>query len=305
MNASRERLVHLLCVLVGVLLLLAPAASAQTELEKAITQYNSSSVTGYIQPIADLFGANMHAGYYHSAYVPQSGFSMGIDLIAMGAIVQDEQKSYQATAPAGFSPATFKTATVFGDKGTTINHTTVPGLQFKGSDGILNTSVFPLAVPQLRIGSLYGTELLVRFIAMPRIGEDKFPVITLWGAGVRHSISQYFSESPVDIAASAFYSNFHVGDLIKANGVSLGVQASRSIKILMLYGGLAWEKSSMNLSFKSTDPLATAPIDVTMDGANKFRATVGVGVSLGIFKVFADANFGSVTNYSGGIGFGR
>lgn len=305
MNTSLERFGRLLCVLAGFLLLLAAQASAQSELEKAIQQYNSSAITGYIQPIADLFGANMHAGYYHSAYVPHSGFSLGFDLIAMGAIVTDEQKSYLAVAPAGFTPATFKTATVFGEKGTTIADANVPGLTYKGSDGVIKTSIFPLAVPQLRIGSLFGTEVLIRFIAIPSVGEDKFPQISLWGVGARHSISQYIPQSPLDIAASVFYSNFHVGDLIKANGMSLGVQASKSIKILILYGGLAWEKSSMNLAYKSTDPNAVAPIDVNLDGANKFRATVGVGVSLGIFKVFADANFGSVTNYSGGIGFGR
>ena len=305
MNTSRERFGWLMCVLAGFLLLHAAQASAQSELEKAIQQYNSSAVTGYIQPIADLFGANMHAGYYHSAYVPHSGFSLGFDLIAMGALVTDEQKSYLADAPAGFTPATFRTATVFGEKGTTITDATVPGLTYKGSDGVVNTSIFPLAVPQLRIGSLYGTEVVIRFIAIPSIGEAKFPQISLWGVGARHSISQYIPESPLDIAASVFYSNFHVGDLIKANGISLGVQASKSIKILILYGGIAWEKSSMNLAYKSTDPTVAAPIDVNLDGANKFRATVGVGVSLGIFKVFADANFGSVTNYSGGIGFGR
>jgi len=305
MKASRERLVRLLCVLVGVVLLLAVDASAQSELEKAIRQYNSSAVTGYIQPIADLFGANMHAGYYHSAYIPPSGFSLGFDIIAMGAIVTDEQKSYLADAPTGFAPSQFKTATVFGEKGTTIQHATVPGLEYKGSDGVFNTSIFPLAVPQLRIGSLYGTEAVIRFIALPSMGEDKIPEIKLWGLGARHGISQYIPESPLDIAVSGFYSNFNVGDLITAKGLSLGVQASKSIKILILYGGMSWENSTMNLAYKSTDPTAAAPIDVDLDGANKFRATVGVGISLGIFKVFADANFGSVTNYSGGIGFGR
>ena len=50
---------------------------------------------------------------------------------------------------------------------------------------------------------------------------------------------------------------------------------------------------------------APAGVDITLTGANNFRFTVGVGLSLGILKIFADANFGSVTNYSAGIGFGR
>ena len=305
MNTSRERLLLSLCVLIGGLFLLAPESTAQTELEKAIQQYNATSIGGYLQPVADLVGANMHAGYYHSAYVPQSGFSIGVDIIAMGSLVKDEQKNYTAAAPAGFAPGTFQTATIFGGKGTAVTHQTNTSLQYKGSDGIFNTSIFPMAAPQLRIGSLYGTEVVIRFLATPSLGDNKLPVLTFWGAGARHSLSQYIPYCPVDIAASFFYSNFSFGDLIKAKGMAFGVQASKSIKILMLYGGLSYEKSTMDLSFKTTDPTSTPLVDVSLDGANKFRATVGVGVNFGLFKVFADANFGTVTNYSGGIGFGR
>lgn len=305
MDTSRERLLKLLCVLIGGLILLAPESTAQTELEKAIQQYNATSIGGYLQPIADMVGANMHAGYYHSAYVPQSGFSIGVDIIAMGSLVKDDQKNYTAAAPAGFTPGTFQTATIFGGKGTAVTHQTNTSLQYKGSDGIFNTSIFPMAAPQLRIGSLYGTEVVIRFLATPSLGDNKLPVLTFWGAGARHSLSQYIPYCPVDIAASFFYSNFSFGDLIKAKGMAFGVQASKSIKILMLYGGLSYEKSTMDLSFKTTDPTSTPLVDVSLDGANKFRATVGVGVNFGLFKVFADANFGTVTNYSGGIGFGR
>lgn len=305
MNLSRDSLLRRTAVLLCTVLLLQAGAIAQTELEKAIQQYNSSTIGGYMQPIADLFGANMHAGYYHSAYIPHSGFSIGIDIIAMGSIVADAQKSYTAAAPTGFAPTAFETATVFGGKGTTVNHSTITGLQYKGSDGIINTSIFPLAAPQLRIGSLYGTEAIFRFITVPAIGDNKIPVITLWGVGGRHSISQYIRNSPVDIAAGVFYNRFTVGDLIDANGLAVNLSASKSIKILMLYGGFAWETSTMNLKYNSTDPTAPPVVDVALDGANKFRFTVGVGVSLGILKIFADANFGSVTNYSGGIGFGR
>jgi hypothetical protein len=305
MNTSRERLLLLLCVLIGGLFLLAPVTNAQTELEKAIQQYNANTVGGYLQPIADLVGANMHAGFYHSAYIPTSGFSIGVDIIAMGSLVKDGQKTYTATAPSGFAPGSFETATIFGGKGTAVTNQTNNSLQYKGSDGIFNTSIFPMAAPQLRIGSLYGTELVLRFLATPSLGNNKLPVLTFWGAGARHSISQYIPNCPVDIAASFFYSNLTFGDLIKANGMSFGVQASKSIKILMLYGGLSYEKSTMDLSFKTTDPTSAPLVDVSLTGANKFRATVGVGVNFGIFKVFADANFGTVTNYSGGIGFGR
>jgi hypothetical protein len=304
MKSMRDSVLRLFTVLSAVLMLCFAETQAQTELERTLTQYNKETVTGYIQPVVDLFGANMHAGYYHSAFIPKSGFSLGIDLIGMGSIVTDAQKTYTATAPPGFDPPTFKAPTIFGGKAVEIFHKVIAGLSFKGSGGIVNASIFPLAVPQLRIGSLYGTEAILRFVTIPAIGDDKFPVITLWGAGVRHSISQYIPSSPVDIAAGAFFNSFTLGDIISFKGVALSAHASKSISVLILYGGVAWESSKMNLKYSSTDPTLPAAVDINLTGANAFRFTLGAGLKLGFFRIFADANFGSVTNYSGGIGFG-
>jgi hypothetical protein len=302
MKPSHNRMMRTVALCVIVCALMQNGATAQTELEKTLQQYNAATVTGYIQPVADLFGADMHAGYYHNAWIAPTGFSLGFDIVAMASIVQDAQKFYTASTPAGFDPTTFKTATIFGGKGTTVNF---GGLSFKGSDGIFNTSFFPLIVPQLRIGSLYGSDLTLRFITVPSIGDDKIPVITLWGVGVRHSISQYIPNAPLDMAAGVYFNSFKVGDIMDFKGFAANLQASKSIKILIVYGGIAYESSKMNLTFRSTDPTVTDKVDIDLDGANQFRFTAGVGVSLGILKVFADANFGSVTNYSAGIGFGR
>jgi hypothetical protein len=305
MKPSHNRLLRTVALGAVICALTVSGATAQTDLETALKQYNSSSVTGYIQPVADLFGADMHAGYYHNAWIAESGFSLGFDIIVMGSIVDDAQKYYTASAPAGFTPSTFKTATIFGDKGTSITNSTNPVLEYKGSDGIVKTSIFPLAVPQIRIGSLYGSDLTLRFVAIPNIGDNKFPKITLWGAGLRHNISQYIPNCPIDIATGVYFNSFKIGDLMDFKGFAVNAQASKAVKIIILYGGIAYESSKMDLTYKTTDPNVPADVNVTLDGSNKFRATIGVGLNLGIFKVFADANFGSVTNYSAGIGFGR
>jgi hypothetical protein len=302
MKPSHYRMMRIAMLFVLVCALVTTGAYAQTDLEKALQQYSSETVTGYIQPVADLFGADMHAGYYHNASISESGFSLGFDIIVMGSIVQDAQKFYTANTPLGFTPATFKTPTIFGGKATPVSF---GALEYKGSDGIVNTSIFPLAVPQLRIGSFYGSDLTLRFITIPAVGDNKFPVITLWGVGVRHSISQYINQCPVDIAAGVYFNSFKIGDLMDFKGFAVNAQASKSIKLLILYGGLAYESSKMNLKYTTTDPSAPPAVDLTLTGANTVRFTLGVGLSLGIVKIFADANFGSVTNYSAGIGFGR
>jgi hypothetical protein len=305
MNRSNDTRLRLLPFLLAALLLLTAGATAQSDLESVLQQQSAQTVEGYIQPLVDMFGANMHAGYYHSAYVPVSGFSIGFDIIAMGSVVQDAQKKYIANTPAGFDPGSFETATIFGGKGTIVSDKTITGLQFRGSDGIFNTSMFPLAVPQLRIGSLYGTEVLLRFAIIPEMNDGAIPVTKLWGVGANHSLSQYIPNSPLDIAAGFFYDSFTMGDIINFKGMTANLHASKSIKILILYGGVAWEKSTMNLAYNSSDTSVREEVNLDLTGSNTFRFTMGVGVSLGIVKIFADANFGSVTHYSGGIGFGR
>ncbi len=60
------------------------------------------------------------------------------------------------------------------------------------------------AVPQLEIGSLWGTEMLIRFV--PPIEFDKnIGKFAFWGFGLKHSISQYFPERWFDMAVQGVY----------------------------------------------------------------------------------------------------
>jgi hypothetical protein len=284
--------------------LTAVPARAQSNLEDALKQYSGNTVKGYIQPLADLFGANMNAGWFSPGAVPKSGLHFRLSIIGMAAQVSDKQKSYTAPTPTGFSPTSFQTATIFGGTGTLVKNANDTSLQYRGSDGLINATLFPLAVPQVAIGGFAGTEAVVRFITTPSISSGKFPKTTLLGIGARHNISQYLGVVPLDLSVGVFYSSFKVGDIVDFHGLLISGQASKSFSLLTLYGGAAWEQSKMKLSYTSTDPQAPGSVSVTMDGANSFRFTAGAALKLAILRLFADANFGSVTNFSGGIGFG-
>jgi len=282
------------------LLFLSAAGRAQS-LESTLQQFNAVTVKGYIQPMADMFGANMNAGMFHSAEIGRSGFHLSFEIVGMGAMVGDNQKTYTVSSPAGFNPPTFQTATIFGGKGGLVTDAGT-GFTYRGSDGFINTTLFPLAAPQLTIGDLFGTRAVVRFLPAPAFG-DQYPKSSLWGIGVQHSISQYLTFLPIPVAAHYFYNKYSAGDLVNCSGTSIGLDASKKFSVLSVYGGIAWEKSSMELKYT---PVSTQvlPVDITMDGANNFRATIGIGLHLGFFSVFGDANFGTITNISAGIGFG-
>jgi len=263
-----------------------------------------------MQPLADLFSANMNAGLYHSAAISRFGFHIEFDLIVMGSLVGDDRQSYTATTPPRFNPPVFTTATVFGGQGSTVQNTNAPGISYRGPDGVFNTSMFPLFIPQLTVGNVLGTQAMVRFLTLPKFGSGSIPEGTLWSVGARHSISQWIPSLPLDVAASFSYGNLSVdwseggGQLIDYSGYTFGVQASKKFSALIVYGGLALDNSTMGISYQSTDPNLPGAISFDLKGANKFRATAGLCLSLGVFKLFADVNLGAVTHFSGGIGFG-
>lgn len=289
----------------GALLLIAPMSLAQTDFEKAVKQYDGETIKGYMQPFADLFGANMQSGFYHSAEIPSEGFHISLHLIATGTFINDPRRSYQAPTPEGFSPRSFETATIVGGKGTTVPHATIHGFSFKGSDGIINSNLLSLVVPQLTISSLFGTELSARCIPLPKLGDGKFPSATLWGIGVRHSLSQYFTDSPAELAIGGFYNRFILGDYIDLRGFTASLQASRRFEVFVLYGGLGYEAGRMELAYQTTDPQAPPAVDVTLESANSVRFTVGASFDIQALQLYADASFGAVTTLTIGVGFGN
>lgn len=298
-----------LALLVGVVLMIGgTTASAQSRFEVTIQQFNSDEVRGYVQPLGDMFGANMNAGLSHSADVGKDGFHFRIDIVGMISVVSDEHRSYTATLPSGFIPqgGSYQTATVFGGAGTTFKDAN-SGLEYRGSDGVFSTSLFPLFVPQVTIGTLFGTQAMVRYIYIPSLSGGKLPSSRLWGVGMRHSISQYFGATPpFDAAVAFFYSDFSLGNIVELQGTVVDLQISKSVLLFTFYGGIAVQQSSMELRYnhQATSASNSNLVDVALSGGNTFRVTTGLQIDLQAVRLFADANFGRIQHFSGGIGFG-
>lgn len=305
MNTSRYRRLFAAAGALALLLMMTTSlAVSQSDLENNLKQMGTATVTGYIQPVTNTFGADMHTGYFHGADIEKFGFHLRLDFVGMGAVVADDQKSFEAPIPAGYGSGTIKSPTVFGGQGSVV---TDPNTGFSTRvvpDGVFNTNYMPLIVPQITIGNIYGTQATIRLLPVPEIGDGKIPKITLWGIGARHNISQYFPMVPLDLSAGIYFNSFTFGDLIDFKGVAIDAQVSKSFSILTLYGGLQWENSSMQLTYTST--LAGDPsVDISMDGTNNFRALLGLDLGLGPIHIFGDANFGAITVLSAGIGFGN
>ncbi|MFO7889657.1 MAG: DUF6588 family protein [bacterium] len=270
-------------LLLIVILLLGSMVAYSQDLDKTITQYQKNNATGYLQPLADAFGANLNSGLSRSAHISKFGLHIGLSLQAMYSPIPDDKKKF---IPEG---ADFEVPTIFGSESNYNEYL----------DGLWDTDFFPLAVPQLTIGSLMGTEATVRYFAYENkeIGEIK-----LYGWGLRHSISQYIPLCPIDIAAGFFQQKFSIGSYVEANALYYGLQVSKKISVLMLYAGVGGEKSTLDLNYEFED--SGDKISFDLDGENKTRMTIGAGLDFKYIKLYADYHLAPQNVFSGGIGFG-
>jgi hypothetical protein len=291
---------------VAALVAVAPAVHAQTKFETIIQSYTAGTIQGYVQPLADLTVANLNIGFFHSAAIPRNRLGVSFDAVALGSPVKDAQKTYTAQTPPGFNPQTFQTATIFGGTGTTVNHATIAGVSYRGSDGFIDATYFPAAVPQLTVGGIFGTEVTARYFTSSFLGIDEqdFPELKFRGFGARHSISQYFPLLPVDIAVSFSTSSLTWGDMVDLDATAFGAQVGKTFSVLSLYGGIQNESGTMALSYTSTSPLQTVPVNVDIDVKSTVRFTAGAIIKFGFLNLFGDAGFGDVTTFAGGFRFG-
>jgi len=276
---------------------------AQSRVETSLQQFSAEAAKGYIQPLADLTSANLNSGFYNSAEIPYLGLHLRLDILVMGGLVTDEMKTYHAPLPSNFQGGSFETATIVGGRGGIFINPFDSLSTYRGSDGIISATLIPLAVPQLTLGALVGTEVTIRYFPLKSPAGEDLPDTKLFAFGIRHSISSYVKTLPIDIAIGYMYTRFQAEELIDYKGSLVALHASKSFSLLTLYGGIAWENGTLDGKYEDANQPTGTKVEVHLDAKNSARVTIGGKLSLGFFSFAADANIASVTSFTGGIGF--
>ncbi len=200
-----------------------------------------------------------------------------------------------------------------------------------------NMSTIVAAVPQIEIGSFYGTELLVRFI--PPVEFDKnIGKFAFWGVGLKHSISQYFPERYFDLAVQGVYQGTTLTQTVGFTGAKLdalahiasfNIHASKRLaNVLDVYTGFAFENIDVTSTYVYTMPqevqvnlklLPTPPpgqkaeptpeqpgdqfpqTSIIQAGDTNAKWTVGFSLLAGPVRLFADYSISRFNIFSGGL----
>jgi len=289
----------------------APALAGDGTVQNQISVYTGPNAEGYLQPLANAFGAALNSSFGYSAYIPASSFHISLETPVMGVFFEDADRTFQATTESGFQPTLKVDApTVVGD-GSAVTVSGTGGATFAFPGG-LNLNSFGLFVPQLRVSSLAGTEAVVRWLAYES-GDADIGKIDLFGIGGRHSISQYMGEKPMlDLAVGVLWQSFKVGensfggDFVSSDALTVQVQASKRAPVgfmtLEPYAVMAYEKLNVDLAY---DDGNGNPVDVSMEGENDIRFTLGAGLNFVAGQLFLDYSFANTNNFSFGLALGN
>jgi len=284
-----------------VLSLLSFHSLSHADIDELLSRYSGENGKGYVQPLATGFGAGLNSGLYNSAEIKRFGLRFQLELRLTMMLYTDGQRTFEASTGGHFyPPAKVIAPTIIGDGGGA-EVTGDGGTKYHFPGGLEVDALF-LACPQVTVGSFFGTEGTIRFMALP-LGED-VGTMRLWGVGARHSLSQYISTLPVDLAIGTFYQRFTLGDIIDANLLSVHMIGSKSLPLVTFYGGVGYESCTMHMGYTLDVGDLERQVEFDLEGKNRFRGTVGVGLRLLILNVNADLSFGRQTVVSVGIGPG-
>lgn len=226
-----------------------------------------------------------------------------IDVVFSGPTVigsEETVMSYEVAA----QPLTVNTAG--GD--TTITLPVVSD-ELDGVTGVLaDLPALPLVAPQITVGTVYGTNLTLRWLPEVKTNDD-IGNVKFFGFGVQHNPGVWLGSAlPVDLSVGYFTQTLTVGDLLEARSQALGLNVSKTLgwRFLNLtpYGGVQFESSSFDVSYDLEVDGEMYPIAFDVKGENKYRATAGLSIRLLALNINGDYNFGKYSSFSGGIMIG-
>jgi len=262
----------------------------------------------YSQPMATFLGTYFNSGAYYSAEYPET-FQFKFSIVGMYTFVPESQSTFTPNPGVQGYSSSGSTSTFVGENGT---YQIGPG-GFLAYPGGFNVSSVPSGIYQFA-GGIYGTELMLRFFPSVNISDVKSG---FWGIGLSHEISQWIPSLPFNLALQILYNSFsleYVGDDptsyidMASSNFAINVHGSKTFSgMFIVYGGLQYENSSMDLTYYFRDPnelypaIANTNQDTSVDGDNSFRFTAGGAIQVLPVVFNLDFNITSMFTLTGGI----
>ena len=277
--------------------------SARAQLEANLGALADENARGYLQPLVGALSSTLNGSVFQTGYIPKSELTFQIQANVMGASFDDDDRVYRPTDPPGFQSAEgddFVAPTVIGDT-EAVAQQGQAGTQLYHPGGF-DMENFTIASPQLMIGGILGSAVLVRWISID-LGDADLGELELFGIGAQHSITQYMLEPPVDVAAGVMYQKFDVGDgLIDATTLQFNVTGSKRFGVIEPYIGVGYDTFDMSGEYTSDQTDETVEVDFEREG--NVHLTVGGRLNLRYLILHGEFNAAAESGVAVGLSVG-
>jgi hypothetical protein len=268
----------------------------------------------YLTPFANIFGADLNAGWYNSAKPHKlGGFDLTVTLNTAWApptartfdagLLKLSSEATLVNSAAGDKISPTIAGKLTADRPTLQYTKVVGGIPVKYAEFVLpkgvGVNMIPLPMGQLTIGLPFGTDVSVRYL--PTLPLGKAGNIGLWGVGGRHSIIQHIpalKRLPIlDITAQGGYTKLTTTANINYNPASLSSTAVPVINETTDANLFADQKLEMiasawtvNLIFSETLPIisfyqgigfSSSTVDLGLNGYYPFPSIATSGANAG------------------------
>lgn len=278
-----------------------PAAAQLIENLGALTSENAKK---YLEPLPEALSGTMNAAIFATGNVPITGINFSIGIKVMGVSLGSQNRVYTPTDPPGFTsvPPVQQAPTVIGN-----TQAVAQGGQGGATvyyPGGFDVDEFAFAAPQVSIGSVLGTRAVVRWYSQNFGAHDLITKVKYFGVGGQHSISQYFTTLPFDLALGAFYQELKLSDqLVDSKTYHVDLTGSKSYAILQPYGAIGFDSMDMDVRYEDATHPGT-DVAVHFDRTNHLHLTAGVQAKLAFVLVHAEANVAAINGLAVGLSFG-
>lgn len=280
-------------------------AQDSSQLEDNLSAYIGRNAEGYLGPLRNSLGAAMNTGLFMYPHVPATGFHVRLDLRGMLVNIGDDDRTFRATTDPSFGDEQeVDVPTVVGDtEGVTVMDD-MTGAVFTFPGGF-DIDRFGFAAPQLTVGSIQGTELLLRWAAADFGDDAQIKEINFFGIGARHSISQWIPTLPLDVSAHFLHQTLDIDeDFVEAKALTIGVVAGKSFGMLAAYGGLSLDSIDLDASYEATVGGVPQEVDLDLEKKSSVRASFGATARLGFIHLNGEFHLSEQTSFGVGLGLG-
>lgn len=283
-------------ILALTLLLFCCSCIYSQDFDKLTDSYLGENAEGFTQPAVDMFCGFTNTGLKNEIAIDKKLY-FKIGIVGSAVFISESQKTFTGKTDETFTP--YQEVVV----PTIVGANEPISVQGKGGTtytfpGGLNLSYLPVATPQITVGGLYGSELLLRFITIDI--KDKIGKVQFLGAGLRHNIGQYFTKGTVDVSLGYYLQNFKVGEYMNTTTHYIELGVGKKFGFLNLYGMAGYQIGNMVVKYDTNNE---NNVDVKLNPSNSLRGGVGLGFDFNLFHLFFEGHYATQMIATAGFGF--